>query len=162
MWERICRRTYAYRLTQIKECKIIRSKTKMVLCRIVGWRNKNFILGILPNKKEITVSEFMIRTNRRFNENWIKIKSLLSDNGKEFTTHHKSWVYKHIFEKTLVKLGMEHKYTRVRRSEINGKIERYWRILNWWFESKVFVSINDLILKYNNWFYFYNNIRWHG
>ena len=117
---------------------------------------------ILPNKKATTVSEFMIRANKRCNENWIRIKALLSDNGKEFTTHHKSWIHKHIFEKTLVELEIIHKYTRVRRPETNGKIERYWRTLKWWFESNSFISIDDLKYKHNNWLYFYNNIRWHS
>ena len=116
---------------------------------------------ILPNKKAETVAEFMIRADKWCNEHWIKIKALLSDNGKEFTTHHKSWRHKHIFERTLVNLGIKHRYTMIRRPETNGKIERYWRTLNWWFENNIFVSIEDLKHKHNNWLYYYNNIRWH-
>jgi len=43
----------------------------------------------------------------------------MSDNGLEFTTHHKLSKPEHSFEKMLVKLNIKHSYTKVRRPQTN-------------------------------------------
>jgi transposase InsO family protein len=87
----------------------------------------------------------------------------MSDNGLEFTTHHKDSRPKHTFEIMLVKLNIKHSYTRVRRPQTNGKIERFWRIFEeQFFRKYVFYSNKDFNMKFMDWLVFYNTKRKHG
>jgi transposase InsO family protein len=83
---------------------------------------------VLSNKRAKTLADFMRRAYKWFQNKGITIKKLLSDNGLEFTTHHKESRHLHSFEVMLQKLNIIHKYTRVRRPQTNGKIERFWRL----------------------------------
>ncbi|NVP17374.1 transposase [Candidatus Gracilibacteria bacterium] len=63
----------------------------------------------------------------------------------------------------LEKLQIVHKYTRVRRPQTNGKIERFWRIFEKQFFRKYeFLSNKDFNLKLMDWLVFYNTKRKHG
>lgn len=66
-------------------------------------------LEILPDKKAKTLAAFMKRAYLWFKKRGIIIKKLLSDNGLEFTTHHKAARPEHSFEKMLTKLNIIHK-----------------------------------------------------
>ncbi len=55
----------------------------------------------------------------------IPIKSVLTDNGVEFTTHHKS--KNHRFERLLADLKITHRLTKVRHPWTNGACERLQR-----------------------------------
>lgn len=118
----------------------------------------------LPNKKAKTLSQFLLRASGWFlREHEIVFKSILSDNGKEFTTHHKKGRKKHPFEKTLSNLGITHKYTRPYRPQTNGKVERFWRIwLNECWKVKQFSSWADYDSHEKRFIYRYNYIRKHG
>ena len=52
----------------------------------------------LPNKKAKTLAWFIKRAYKWFQDQWVTIKKLLSDNGLEFTTHHVASRQKHSFE----------------------------------------------------------------
>jgi transposase InsO family protein len=75
------------------------------------------------------VADFMRRAIKWFAKQGIIFKAILSDNGLEFTTHHKESRDMHVFEKVLIKHTIKHKYTRVCRPQTNGKVERWWQIL---------------------------------
>ena len=96
----------------------------------------------LPNKKARTLSRFLLRATDWFLKEYrITFKAILSDNRKEFTTHHKKGRKNHPFEKALLKLGVIHKYTRPYRPQTNGKVERFWRIwINECWKTKQFSS----------------------
>ena len=118
----------------------------------------------LSNKKARTLSRFLLRTTDWFlKEHGITFKAILSDNGKEFTTHHKKGRKRHPFERTLLKLGITHKYTRPYRPQTNSKVERFWRIwIDECWKIKQFLSWADYDLQ-GKWFiYRYNHIRRHG
>ena len=117
---------------------------------------------ILPNKKAKTLAAFMERAYKWFRNKGIIIRKLLSDNGLEFTTHHTSARPAHSFEKMLVKLNIIHKYTRVRRPQTNGKVERFWRIFNEEFFFKyTFSSWKQCNMKMKDWMVYYNTQRKH-
>ena len=118
----------------------------------------------IPNKQAQTVRLAFQRAYDWFKtEHHIEIKKLLSDNGTEFTTHHKASREKHIFEKTLKKYGVIHKYTKPYRPQTNGKIERYWQIWeNECWKTEMFSSweqVDSAIQKFQGQ---YNHWRKHG
>ena len=84
----------------------------------------------------------------------IPIKSVLTDNGLEFTTHHKS--KNHSFERLLAELKIKHRLTKVRHPWTNGACERLQRtILEEFyqvaFRTRIYETIdqlNDDLQKY--------------
>jgi transposase InsO family protein len=118
---------------------------------------------VLPNKRAKTLAAFLKRAYKWFLSKGITIKKLLSDNGLEFTTHHVESRHLHSFEIMLQKLSIIHKYTRVCRPQTNGKIERFWRIINDnFFFKHTFTSNKDFNVKFMDWLVFYNMKRPHG
>lgn len=94
----------------------------------------------------------------------VTLKNLLSDNGKEFTTHWKS--KNHLFENNLKELGIQHRYTQVRHPWTNGFVERLNRtILEEFYQvalrKKIYESLEDLQLDLNQFLAFYNFNRPH-
>ena len=86
---------------------------------------------IIPDKTAQTLSSFLKSGVEFFKDEYnIKFKSLLSDNGNEFTTRYKKNVSLHLFEATLKTLGIKHKYTKPYHPQTNGKAERMWRTLD--------------------------------
>ena len=56
---------------------------------------------------------------------------VMTDNGSEFTAFTSQKAKEtHFFETTLKMFNIKHIYTRPYRPQTNGKIERFWRILN--------------------------------
>ncbi|MEA3296201.1 MAG: IS481 family transposase [Patescibacteria group bacterium] len=118
---------------------------------------------ILPDKKSKTLANFFKRAYNWFKKKYnIIIKSVLSDNGKEFTWHSETGRKFHSFEVMCLMLNIKHRYTRVRRPQTNGKIERLWRTLNEeLFNRYRFFSHkhrNEALMKY---LYYYNDSRMH-
>src|SRR5574344_89505 len=92
----------------------------------------------------------------------IVFKSLLSDNGSEFTTRYKRNLSLHLFESALTLLGIKHKYTRVYRPQTNGKAERMWRTLdNEVYIKKWFFSLKHREEELKIWIQKYNKFRHH-
>jgi transposase InsO family protein len=86
----------------------------------------------------------------------------MTDNGKEFTTHHEVSKPKHSFEIMLNKLNVKHIYTKIRRPQTNGKIERFWQIFEKEFFQKFqFNSWKDLNISMKDWLVYYNTKREH-
>lgn len=94
----------------------------------------------------------------------INIHAIMTDNGKEFTTH---WESKnHNFEKLLEKLNIQHRLTKVRHPWTNGACERLNRtILEEFhqvvFRSKIYTSLEVLDQDLQNYILFYNTKRTH-
>lgn len=94
----------------------------------------------------------------------VDIKEILSDNGSEFgsgkSTKNKD---SHPFELLLKELGIKHRYTKPYKPQTNGKIERFWKILDYdLIEDMIFDSkkhLEEELLKYT---IYYNELRIHG
>lgn len=117
---------------------------------------------IISNKRAKTLADFMRRAYRWYKAKGITIKRVMTDNWLEFTTHHVSSRSKHSFEITLKKLWIIHKYTKIRCPQTNGKIERFWKVINnnFWYKYS-FTSHKDFKMRFMDWLTYYNMKRPH-
>jgi hypothetical protein len=145
-----------------KNIKWENPKKKKYVAGVIDDATRVNYCEILPNKKAKTLACFIKRAYKWFENKWIIIKKLMSDNGLEFTTHHKDSRPQHSFEKMLVQLGIKHSYTRVRRPQTNWKIERFWRIYEeQFFRKHTFSSNKEFNIAFLDWLVFYNTKRKH-
>ena len=106
-------------------------------------RKKRYLFGLLddctrlcytqliPDIKAATVTKAFFKAYKWFGLHGITIKEVLSDNGSEFTAYTSSKAKRtHFFETMLSIFDIKHRYTKPYRPQTNGKIERFWRILN--------------------------------
>lgn len=86
---------------------------------------------VLEDNKAPTVTRAFFQAYKWFYAHGIEIEEVLTDNGSEFTCY-TSWHSRdiHFFETILKIIGIKHRYTRPYRPQTNGKIERFWKILN--------------------------------
>lgn len=121
---------------------------------------------IISNKRSKTLADFMRRAYRWYKAKGITIKRVMSDNWLEFTTHNLNkssiWNSKHSFETVLEKLWIIHKYTKIRCPQTNGKIERFWKVINdnFWYKYS-FTSHKDFKMRFMDWLTYYNLKRPH-
>jgi len=118
---------------------------------------------IIENKEAKTLSDFLKTGVKFFKDEYnIEFKSLLSDNGPEFTTRYKKNLSLHLFEATLKSLGIKHKYTKPYHPQTNGKAERMWRTLDIEFYRKHwFFSAPHREQELINWIKKFNSNRPH-
>jgi len=118
---------------------------------------------ILPNKKAKTAALFFSRAVSWFKTKYnIEIQAVLSDNGKEFTWHDEEGRKFHPFELMCKRLNIKHQYTRIRRPQTNGKVERIHKTL----QDELFTKIRFHSHEHRNkelqkYLYYYNNNRMH-
>jgi len=146
-----------------KNIKWENPKKKKYWAGVIDDATRLTYVEVLSDKRAKTLAQFIKRAYQWFKLKGIIIKKLLSDNGLEFTTHHLVSRHLHSFEIMLQKLNIIHKYTRVRRPQTNGKIERFWRIINDnFFHKYTFTSNKDFNIKFMDWLAYYNLRRPHG
>lgn len=148
---------------KLKNIKGQNAKNKKYEIAIIDDCTRIVYAEILPNKNAKTTALFFSRAVKWFlSEYNIKIKAVLSDNGKEFTWHNKESLKFHPFELVCNLLNINHKYTKIRRPQTNGKIERLWKT----YDREFFTQINFLSHEHRNkefqkYLYYYNNKRMH-
>ena len=152
---------------KIKNIKGTDPKKKKYLAGVIDDATRMTYVEVIPNKRAKTLADFMRRSYAWFQKKGITIKKLLSDNGLEFTTHNQDKTSKtnrlHSFEALLIRLHIIHKYTKVRRPQTNGKIERFWRMINDHLWNKyTFTSHKEFHMKLRDWLVYYNLHRPHG
>lgn len=102
---------------------------------------------ILSDKTMSTAAGFLKRAVQWFKEKFdIVFERILSDNGKEFTYHTERGREFHKFEITLRKLEIKHSYTKIRRPQTNGKVERFFKTL----DMEIYKRIIFLSAKHRN------------
>ena len=117
---------------------------------------------LYTDKSALSACDFMMHI---YNNNLdIPVESVLTDNGLEFTTHHKS--KNHSFERLLNELIIKHRLTKVRHPWTNGACERLNRtILEEFyqvaFRTKIYQSVQQLNDDLNLFIEFYNCQRTH-
>lgn len=148
---------------KLKNIKWQDPKKKKYLATLVDDATRISYSQKLPNKKAQTLALFLRDAVLWFKQKWITFKAILTDNGREFTTHMAVSRPHHTFEKMMTKLSIKHKYTRVRRPQTNGKVERWWRIFEeQFFRIHTFTSWKDFNMKLMDWLHHYNYKRPHG
>lgn len=86
----------------------------------------------IDSLQAINTSRALFRAYQWFAIHGIRMQELMTDNGSEFTcyTSRNRSRETHNFEVMLHALNVRHRYTKPYRPQTNGKIERFWRILN--------------------------------
>lgn len=96
----------------------------------------------------------------------IHVKRILTDNGKEYTTHKITGLANHMYEKYLKENSVKHTYTEVRSPETNGYVERFHRtLLDEFFlisiRKKIYTNLNQLQADLDEFMIHYNFNRTH-
>ena len=117
---------------------------------------------LFTDKSALSACDFLTHVHE--NQSDIPIHAVLTDNGKEFTTH---WESKnHDFEHLLKKFKIQHRLTKVRHPWTNGACERLNRTIleefhQLAFRSKIYSSIEELNQDLQGFLAFYNTRRTH-
>ena len=119
---------------------------------------------LYTEKSAASAVDFIGTVVERFLFLGIKIENILTDNGKEFTSHWGS--SKHVFERYLAGNNIRHRYTKVRHPWTNGFVERFQYTLRDEFYHvnmlrKVYGSLDSLQADLDKYLYFYNFQRTH-
>jgi len=119
---------------------------------------------LYTDKTSKSAVDFLDRTIGIFKDMGITVERVLTDNGKEYTTHWEDG--DHEFEKYLSSLHIEHRYTKVRHPWTNGFAEIFNKtILEEFYQpallKKVYDSLYELQCDLDRFLYFYNFQRTH-
>jgi transposase InsO family protein len=140
-------------------------------------RTKHYLFGLLDdctrlcyaevinNLQSPTVTKAFFNAYKWFAVHGIKVEQAMTDNGSEFTAYTSQKAKQtHFFETMLKIFDIKHRYTLPYRPQVNGKIERFWKILyNECIRVQtVSLSKNDFIAELNGFMYSYNYQRRHS
>lgn len=144
---------------------------------LVVERKKYYLFGILDDCTRLCYIEFIDRQTaanvsqafsrayKWFNLHGFNLEEVMTDNGSEFTSYTSQKTKDtHFFETMLKVFNVRHCCTRPYRPQTNGKIERFWKILN---EECILcqrttLSHKDLLAELDGFMYRYNYQRRHG
>ena len=117
---------------------------------------------LYTDKSAQSACDFIMHVHN--NSQDVPIRSVLTDNGLEFTTHHKS--KNHSFERLLKELGIKHRLTKVRHPWTNGACERLNRTIleefyQLAFRTKIYETIDQLNDDLQQYLKSYNYQRTH-
>jgi len=119
---------------------------------------------LYTDKSSKSSVDFISKTIDKFKDIGITVERILTDNGKEYTTHWDSRY--HHFEEYLKSKDIEHRYTKVRHPWTNGFVERFQRTILEEFYQPVLLkrryhTLEDLQYDLDQFLYFYNFQRTH-
>jgi transposase InsO family protein len=110
---------------------------------------------IHDDEKAVTAVAVLQRTSAWFAERGVTVERVLSDNGSAYVSH--------LWRDSCADLGIEHKRTRPRRPQTNGKIERLHRTLaDGWAYKKLYTSEDTRRAALPGWLHQYNHHRPHS
>lgn len=126
-------------------------------CTRIAWAE------VVSDIKALTVMFSVLRIFNIIDANFnIQFEEVLTDNGPEFGTKTSQAKDEHPFERMLMELNIKHRHTRPYRPQTNGKVERFWRILNEdLIEETTFESIDEFKKELEQYIYYYNHERPH-
>ena len=119
---------------------------------------------LYTEKSAKNAADFIFRVSDMFSRLRIKIENVLTDNGKEFTSHWRNT--DHIFETCLREKDINHRYTKVRHPWTNGYVERFqYTLLTEFYHKalleKIYDNLDGLQADLDKYLYFYNFQRTH-
>jgi transposase InsO family protein len=107
---------------------------------------------VLDNEQGVTAAEFWQRAAHFFTGHGITVEAVLTDNGPCYRSGH--WL-------TAVR-AVEHRRTKPRRPQTNGKVERFNRtLLDEWAYVRSYFSDAERITALDEWLHLYNHHRHH-
>lgn len=109
---------------------------------------------LLPDEKGRTTARFLVRAVRWFQDQGIRVRRLLTDNGSPYLSR--------AFRRAARLLGLEHSRTRPYRPQTNGKCERWIRtVLAECLYLEVFASPDERRRSLERFVSWYNEVRPH-
>jgi len=145
---------------------------------LVNDRKKYHLIGVIDDctrlcyvdlsdrANSLETSQSFSRSYKWFMLHGFNVENLMTDNGSEFcsSSRDKDKQKQHSFETTLSVFEVKHSRTRPYHPQTNGKIERFWRILQDECLAKQEKSLtrNDLVQEIDKFMYYYNYQRRHG
>lgn len=140
-------------------------------------RQRHYLLGIVDDYSRLAYLELIQANNaaevakaffrglRYFLAHGIRPERVMTDNGVEFTAFTSQKAKKtHFFETMLSIVGIQHQYTRPYHPQTNGKVERFWKIVDreCIFHAQLGQTVETLSGELNSFLYRYNYERRHG
>lgn len=157
--------------------ELLHADTFCVKKSIMQDRKQYYLFGVIDDYSRLAYSQIIQANNAAevskaffhsvqfFLAHGIRPERVMTDNGSEFTayTSLKS-KNKHFFETMLNIVGIDHTYTRPYHPQSNGKIERFWRIVNQEciFHLNFGQTLDTFSSELNGFLYRYNYQRRHG
>ena len=107
---------------------------------------------VLPNEQGVTAAGFWSRAHQFLADHNITVEAVLTDNGSCYRS--RLWAQA---------LGdIEHRRTRPRRPQTNGKVERFNRtLLDEWAYVRPYASEAERVAALDDWLHLYNHHRHH-
>lgn len=85
---------------------------------------------LIDSQNAHQATKAFFRSYKWFNAHGINPEVVMTDNGSEFTAYTSQKAKEtHFFESMLQIFGVKHIYTKPYRPQTNGKIERFWKVL---------------------------------
>jgi len=157
--------------------ELLHADTYSLAKTLVVERRKYYLLGLIDDCTRLCHIELMDKVNaaetamatskalKWFSVHGILPEEIMTDNGVEFTAYTSQKAKEtHFFETMLRMFNVKHRYTRPYRPQTNGKIERFWRILNQeciLCQQKSLMK-DELLAELNGFMYRYNYQRRHS
>ena len=143
---------------------LLNDNTRYYLVAVVDSCTRIAWAEIIPDLKALTV---MFSTLRCFNilssRYKIQFEEVITDNGAEFGSgKYAKNKMTNPFERMLIEMNIKHRYTRPYRPQTNGKVERFWKTLNFdMLEDTQFDNLEHLKDELLQYLIYYNEHRPH-
>lgn len=157
--------------------ELLHADTFRLPITLVTDRKRYFLFGVIDDCTRLTyvelidrqtaanASEAFSRAYKWFSLHGFKPEKVMTDNGSEFTSYTSEKAKDtHFFETMLKIFDVKHSYTKPYRPQTNGKIERFWKILNdeCILYQRSTLTKKNLIAEIEDYMYRYNYQRKHG
>jgi len=171
------RKKYIKRYEKRYPGELLHADTYSLPKTLVVERKKHYLFGALDDCTRLcytelvdrptaaNVSEAFSRAYKWFNLHGVNPEEVMTDNGVEFTSYTSQKAKDtHFFETVLKIFSVRHCCTRPYRPQTNGKIERFWKILNneCILCQRATLTKRELIAELDGFMYRYNYQRRHG
>ena len=123
--------------------ELLHADTYQVAKTLTADRKRYYLLGaiddctrlchveLIDKQTAADVTRAYFKCHKWMQAHGIEPQAVMTDNGVEFTAYTSQKAKQtHFFETMLSIINVRHVYTRPYQPQVNGKIERFWRILN--------------------------------
>lgn len=140
-------------------------RVKYYLIGVIDDCTRLCYVEVIKNLQSPTVTKAFFNAQKWLTIHGIKTEEVMTDNGSEFTAYTSQKAKQtHFFETMLKIFDIKHRYTRPYRPQSNGKIERFWKIINneCIRVQRETLSRAEFIEELKEFMYCYNYHRRHG
>jgi transposase InsO family protein len=122
--------------------ELLHADTYQLAKTLMAERKRYYLLGVLDDHTRLChvelinrqtsaeVTKAYFKCHKWMQAHGIEPEAVMTDNGSEFTAYTSQKAKEtHFFETMLNIINVKHVYTKPYQPQVNGKIERFWRIL---------------------------------